>query len=375
MNNALFGIPNMDVYLVLGILIAFGLIEVISGYLERSKRKSSDWIQEFGGFLVLSLAIKPAIVGSVYFLGKTLFAENYGMLSELNFWLALPLYLLVDDVLQYWYHRSAHEYSFLWKLHRAHHQAEEMGFFVSYRNAGLYYVMMPNIWWVGLFTFLGGAKAVALGLVLKQLVIIGSHSTVTWDSIFYKNKFLRPIISVLERIIITPAFHHAHHGKSKLDGVSDPNGNFGNMFSIWDQLFGSAHFSRDYPVEYGLPNDPKEHWTASYFYPFVKAQDPQNEMSVAHQKVSTAHGEPTTIRLEKGKKYLYCQCGMSKTQPFCDGTHHGTKIKPLFFEAKRTGNVRLCNCKLTNGAPFCDDSHVNFYSDDSPKPSNFSKHG
>ncbi len=360
MNNELFGIPNMDVYLIMGVLIFFGLIEVISGYLQRTQRKSDDWIQEFGGFIVLSLGIKPLIVGSVYFLGTQFFAETQGIMSTMSFWITLPTYLLIDDLMQYWYHRSAHENPFLWKLHRAHHQAEEMGFFVSYRNAGLYYLLMPNIWWVGLFTFLGGGLAVAAGLVMKQLVIIGSHSTVTWDSFFYKNKILTPIISVLERIIITPAFHHAHHGKSKLDGVSDPNGNFGNMFSIWDQLFGTAVFNRQLPEEYGLPNDPKEHWTASYFYPLVKAKDSQNEMSAGHQKVSTVHAEPTTIRLEKGKKYLYCQCGMSKTQPFCDGSHHGTKIKPFLFEAKRTGNVKLCNCKLTKGAPFCDDSHVDF---------------
>ena len=142
--------------------------------------------------------------------------------------------------------------------------------------------------------------------------------------------------------------------------MSDPNGNFGNMFSIWDQLFGTAMYSHAFPEEYGLPNDPKEHWTASYFYPLVKAKDARNEMSAGHQKTSTAHAEPTIIRLEKGEKYLYCQCGMSKTQPFCDGSHHGTKIKPLLFEAKRTGNVKLCNCKLTKASPFCDDSHVDF---------------
>ncbi len=360
MQNELFGIPNLDIYLVMGILIFFGILEVISGYLHRTQRKSDDWIQELGGFLTLSLAIKPLIVGSAYFLGTQFFGATQGVLNAMSLWITLPVFLLVDDFLQYWYHRSAHEYPFLWKLHRAHHQAEEMGFFISYRNAGLYYLLMPNIWWVGIFTFLGGGLAVAAGLVMKQLVIIGSHSTVTWDSIFYENKFLSPFMTVIERIIITPAFHHAHHGKSKLDGVSDPNGNFGNMFSIWDQLFGTAVFTRQFPKEYGLMNDPKEHWTASYFYPVITADDKENEMSRGYEKISTAFAEPTFVELEKGKNYLYCQCGFSKTQPFCDGSHHGTKIKPLLFTVKRTGKVKLCNCKLTQGAPFCDNSHDNF---------------
>ena len=65
MEKTLFGIKNFDVYAVLGILILFGILEVISGYLSRSKRNQSDWIQEFGGFFVLSVLIKPGIVLTV----------------------------------------------------------------------------------------------------------------------------------------------------------------------------------------------------------------------------------------------------------------------------------------------------------------------
>lgn len=359
MEKALFGIPNMDVYIVMGILVFFIIVEVIGGYWNRTQRTSNDWIQELGGFLALSLLIKPLIVLTVLFIGNTFFSDYLYILSGYSFWLLLPLYLLIDDFMQYWYHRSAHEYPFLWKLHRPHHQAEEMGFFISYRNAALYYLLMPNIWWVGLFTFLGGAKAVAIGLILKQLIIIGSHSTVSYDKILYKYKFLNPLAVLWERIFITPAFHHAHHGKSKQDGISDPNGNFGNMFSIWDQLFGSATFTRKFPTVYGLENDPKEHWTAAYLYPVVKSKDPKSEISKGFKKTDTTSLEPTTVKLTEGEKYLWCQCGMSKNQPFCDGTHHGTKFKPMLFEAKKTAHFKLCNCKATKTGPFCDNSHLN----------------
>jgi len=30
---------------------------------------------------------------------------------------------------------------------------------------------------------------------------------------------------------------------------------------------------------------------------------------------------PVRVTLEKDKDYLYCTCGLSKYQPFCDGTH------------------------------------------------------
>jgi sterol desaturase/sphingolipid hydroxylase (fatty acid hydroxylase superfamily)/CDGSH-type Zn-finger protein len=360
MDKAIFGIEHFDVYMVLGVLIVFGLLEAISGQLALSQRTKGDWIQEVGSFFVLSVLIKPLIVFTAYSMG-TIWAESYQfILKDWSLLILLPAFLLIDDLLQYWYHRSAHEYPFLWKLHRPHHQAEEMGFFVSYRNAALYYLLMPNIWWIAIVTFLGGAKAVAIGLILKQFVIIGSHSTLKWDKPFYHSKVLRPLISLLERIIVTPAFHHAHHGKSKLDGVSDPNGNFGNMFSIWDQLFGSALYTRNYPVEYGLQNNPKEHWSAAYLYPVLKSQNPKSEISSGFTKQHTATNQPIFVELEKGNRYLWCQCGKSKDQPFCDGSHHGTKFKPLLFEVKRTGKTKLCNCKKTGVGPFCDDSHLKF---------------
>ncbi|MBK9330708.1 MAG: sterol desaturase family protein [Sphingobacteriales bacterium] len=358
MENILSGINTYNAYLVIGIIIFFSMLEIISGRLQNSSKNFNDWIQEAGGFMVLSLVIKPLTVVAVFALGNSLFSSYNNSLSQVSIWILLPVYLLVDDFLQYWYHRSGHEYDFLWKLHRSHHQAEEMGFFISYRNAGLYYVLMPNLWWMGILTFLGGGVAVAVGLVLKQLVIISSHSTVLWDKPLYKIKFLNLLLSVVERIIVTPAFHHAHHGKSKLDGISDPNGNYGNMFSIWDQLFNTAVFTRKYPASYGLQNDPKEHWTESYFYPMVKSKNDNSELSKIYDKGFTKTAEPVLVELKKGEPYLWCKCGRSKTQPFCDGSHHGTKHKPVLFEAKKDGVVRLCNCKLTKSSPFCDNSHL-----------------
>lgn len=358
MEKLLLGINTYNAYLVIGIILFFSLLEIISGQLKNTSKKFGDWIQEAGGFVALTLLIKPLIFLFVYAVGNTLLGDYNNSLSKISFWILLPVYLLVDDFLQYWYHRSAHEYDFFWKLHRPHHQAEEMGFFISYRNAGLYYVLMPNIWWMAFFTFLGGGIAVAVGLVLKQLVIIGSHSTVQWDKPLYKIKLLSPFLTILERIIVTPAFHYAHHGKSKIDGIGDPNGNYGNMFSIWDQLFKTAVFTRKFPTNIGLENDPKEHWTETYFYPFVKSKNTNSELSKNYNKGFTKSLEPIVVELKKGEKYLWCKCGRSKTQPFCDGSHHGTKHKPILFEAKKDGAVKLCNCKITKSSPFCDGSHI-----------------
>ena len=354
----LLAIENFDVYFVIGIIIFFSLLETVSGFLKNSNRKKDDWIQEILSFVILGNLIKPSIVFFVFGLGNIFLPEYRFILTDSSFIGVLLGYLLIDDLLQYWYHRTAHETPFLWKLHRPHHQAEEMGYLISYRNAFIYYLIMPNIWWVALILFLGGAKPVALGLILKQLVIIGSHSRIKWDKPFYKNTLLLPIIKILERIIVTPTFHHSHHGTSKLEASSDPNGNFGNMFSIWDQLFGTATFHSTYPSAYGLQEKTNDSWKASYFYPLVKSKDEKSELSAGFKKPNTSSLSSITVPLTKGENYLWCACGKSKTQPFCDGSHHGTKFKPQKFTVKRSGDVKLCNCKKTKRTPFCDDTHL-----------------
>jgi len=41
------------------------------------------------------------------------------------------------------------------------------------------------------------------------------------------------------------------------------------------------------------------------------------------------------VKLEVGKEYYYCACGLSKNQPFCDGSHTGTSFTPKAFTAKQ----------------------------------------
>ena len=71
----------------------------------------------------------------------------------------------------------------------------------------------------------------------------------------------------------------------------------------------------------------------------------------------TKKDNPYPVEVEAGKKYFWCKCGQSSTQPFCDGSHQGSGMSPVSFHAEETKTVYLCGCKNTNKPPFCDGSH------------------
>jgi len=120
--------------LVLTVLFLFAIGDIIVGSYHRGKRRKDDLAQEAVGFVQLYTLVQPAIVGVVLLLMSVIFPNSQNEFLGMTLWIALPLYLLVDDCSQYWYHRKAHEWEWLWKLHRPHHATPEMGAFATYRN-------------------------------------------------------------------------------------------------------------------------------------------------------------------------------------------------------------------------------------------------
>ena len=66
---------------------------------------------------------------------------------------------------------------------------------------------------------------------------------------------------------------------------------------------------------------------------------------------------PFGVEVETGKPYFWCACGLSASQPFCDGSHKDTGFTPVRYEAAEAGKVFFCGCKGTANQPLCDGSH------------------
>ena len=66
---------------------------------------------------------------------------------------------------------------------------------------------------------------------------------------------------------------------------------------------------------------------------------------------------PYVVDEQPGKK-LWCACGQSKKQPYCDGSHSGTDHFPEIVHLDAPRQVAWCGCKQSGNKPYCDGTHT-----------------
>lgn len=246
-----------SIIVIVAIYLAFALLELWrTNLLHKPEQTRDDGIVEAVSMAMLLGVTQPAILFASATIAGAIAPQYAGALADLNLFAAIGLFLVLDDMAQYWWHRASHSTAWLYNLHRAHHNARYMSVRLFYRNNLFYYAMMPGIWLSGVLIYLGLGWVYAGYVVVKLLVITGAHSDVAWDRPLYRIGWLSPLMWLVERTISTPATHHAHHGRHADDPGTNYKGNYGNLLFFWDVLFGTARITRCYPGSYGVENLP-----------------------------------------------------------------------------------------------------------------------
>lgn len=248
--------------------IAFG-IELLNGRIQKGPRPGRDFLFTLTGLFSQSF-ISGALIGSIagYLIATLWGGEAAGSLSHINFWLAFGVIFFTEEMLHYWLHRYAHEWRWLWKIHRTHHSAQQLNVGVIYRYNIFWVMILPQVWMGALAFYLGLGEAYVAAIMITFLTNVLTHSNYRWDLwLRRKMPWSEPLWWVLERVITLPDAHHAHHAYGK---SAHPNGNYAVTLFIFDIIFGTAKIPNSKQVNYGLPISPRLHWAEELFWPVVK---------------------------------------------------------------------------------------------------------
>tara|TARA_Y100000768_G_scaffold69931_1_gene49225 strand:- start:1753 stop:2601 length:849 start_codon:yes stop_codon:yes gene_type:complete len=217
------------------IILALIFIEaLISNLQNASYYKKEDTLCTIGlltGNILMVFAIKGLTLALHFYLYQF---RLFDLASTIPLWAMWILTFILIDLVFYIYHRISHRSRFLWAIHMSHHSSEEMNFAVSFRQAWLgpiskipFFIILPLI---GL-----DPTIIAVAGVISTLWGIFGHTQVIGK--------LGPI----EWIFNTPSHHRVHHGAN--EQYIDKN--YGNLFIIWDRMFGTFELEKE-NVRYGL---------------------------------------------------------------------------------------------------------------------------
>ena len=207
---------------------------LISSWQNKNYYKANDSICTLGllaGNIAMAFAIKGFALGLHFYLYQFRLIDLASLIPTWAMW--AMTFVLIDFVF-YIYHRMSHRVRFLWAIHMSHHSSEEMNFAVSFRQAWFgpvskipFFIVLP-----------------LLGLDPTIIAVAGVVSTL-WGIVGHTQIFGK--LGPLEWIFNTPSHHRVHHGSN----AQYIDKNYGNLFIIWDRIFGTFEEEKE-PVTYGL---------------------------------------------------------------------------------------------------------------------------
>lgn len=161
-------------------------------------------------------------------------------LFELPIWMELIIaLLLLDFMAQYFVHYLLHKVKWMWKFHMVHHSDTKVDATTGTRHHPGDYLLREVF---ALVTIVITGIPLAFYLFYRILTIFFAY--------FTHANFIMPtwLDKPLSYLIVTPNMHKFHHHFER--PWTDTN--FGNIFSIWDRLFGTFVYDDPKKIKYGL---------------------------------------------------------------------------------------------------------------------------
>lgn len=174
------------------------------------------------GILVSRVALPIGAVGFAAWIalaGIGLFNQGW-----VTIWIAVPLTVVLLDLVIYGQHVVFHKVPFLWRLHRVHHADTEMDVTTGIRFHPIEILFSVGIK-LGAIAALG---APPLAVFLFE-VILNAGAMFTHANLRLPDR----IEQGLRLLFVTPGMHRVHHSAERIDTDS----HYGFNLSIWDRIF------------------------------------------------------------------------------------------------------------------------------------------
>ena len=160
---------------------------------------------------------------SIAVLGYSWLVDRIALTQIKSGWLTFLVAFIVLDFAGYWVHRIDHKINFFWNSHIVHHSSEEFNLACALRQSISSFVK--------LFSFL----LVPAALLGVPAIVIATVAPIHLFAQFWYHTRHIGRMGFLEKVLVTPSHHRVHHAINKeyLDK------NLGQIFIIWDKLFGT----------------------------------------------------------------------------------------------------------------------------------------
>lgn len=216
----------------------------------------------------ITLLLINAILGALILSKMALFIQTQAnsviSLSFAGLWSSMPwglvfcVALIATDFVAYWCHRLLHTTP-LWGMHVVHHSDTHMTWTTSYR--------------IHMFetAFMVICAALTLGLLGFPPSVVASVALLAGAYNKYIHCQLGWTHGILRHWTISPNLHRWHHAEQ----AEAYNKNFGDIFTIWDRMFGTYYNPGHCDAPIGIHDGPETltdilmyplvHWYRQYF--------------------------------------------------------------------------------------------------------------